>query len=482
MLFTRLPVAHAASPLLCVVLPFLLSSLVQAAEVTLNSTVETTATLSDNIDLQPRDRQSSGLVWTQNFGIDMRAEGAHSNLAVDGTLNLDTIFNDGTEVDLRPDMVALGQTELVNGLLFLDGGVSWQRQPIAPDTKLSATTGFSRNETTQVFQVNLSPTLRSRLGDYAKGELRYRYARNFIASDAIQETEVNQQFAALQSDRQLYPVRLTLTGERTDATTGGDGDLKQLTATLRTEYALSPRRVLIGIVGYDDIGGNAVEADLGGPVVAMGFRLQPGPQTQIEATAGYRYGRSNLQGLLRQHITERIQAVASYSSFLETPLEASGSGGLTIDPETGQIVNAITRLPLNFAVPGLRLEETASLTDRLDMALIGTFGRTTASVGVRWERRDFATDPDERLAAILLRLEHQLTSRFTVGLEGNYRRTQSQDELAPLNSALVRTSLNYEIGRSLVGYAAYSRNQRFSDTSEKEYAENAVLIGLRMTF
>jgi hypothetical protein len=39
---------------------------------------------------------------------------------------------------------------------------------------------------------------------------------------------------------------------------------------------------------------------------------------------------------------------------------------------------------------------------------------------------------------------------------------------------------NHPIG--LVEQQDYSRNQRFSDTSEKEYAENAVLIGLRMTF
>ena len=61
-------------------------------------------------------------------------------------------------------------------------------QPLTPDAGLSASTGFNSDETTQVANINFSPTLRSRFGDNAKGELRYRFARNFIASDAVRET------------------------------------------------------------------------------------------------------------------------------------------------------------------------------------------------------------------------------------------------------------------------------------------------------
>jgi uncharacterized protein (PEP-CTERM system associated) len=461
----------------------LLNSPGHTAEITLNGSIGSAITLSDNIDLEPDDQRSSGLVWTQKLGIDMRAEGASNDVAVNGTLNLDTIVNDGTEVDARPDLVALSRTELVDGLLFFDGGVSWQRQPITSDAGLSATTGFNREETAQVFGISLSPILRSRLGEHAKGELRYRYARNLIGSDAVRETEVNQQIAVLQSDRPLYPLRLTLTGEHNDVDQlGGEADLTQLTGTLRTEYAFSPRSAVIGIVGYEDITGGAVEPDIGGPIVGIGFRLQPGPGTEIEATVGYRYRRPNAQALIRHKVTERIRAVASYSSLLETPLETGGGSGLTIDSETGQIVNAVTRLPLAFSVSDLQVDDSASLTDRFDAALIGTFGRNTASLGVRWEQRDFANDPDENLTAVLLRIERQLTSRFTVALDGNYRHAQADDEPEPSDTVLVSASLSYEIGRSLYGFAAYSRGQRFSSTPADEYVENAFLVGLRMAF
>ena len=313
--------------------------------------------------------------------------------------------------------------------------------------------------------------------------MRYRFARNFIASDAVRETEINQQVAVLQSDRPLYPYRLTLTGEHTTSDQlGGNEDLRQLSGALRTEYAFSPRIALIGIAGYDDIGGNAVEPGLDGPFGAVGLHFQPNPRTDLEATIGYRFGRPNVQALLHQSITERIQAVVSYSTFLELPLDASSGSGLTIDPETGQIVHAITRLPLSFSFPGLGLTDSASLTDRFDAALVGTFDRTTATVGVRWERRDFATDPDERLAAILLRVQHQLTSRLTASLDSDFRRTESVGDKYPALSVLVRGGLSYEIGPSLYGFASYARSQGFSGGPEDKYVENAVLFGLRLTF
>ena len=488
MLVPCLPTARAARTVLGLLSLVLLTSPGRAADVTYNGSIGTSVTHSDNLDQDPKGQESSGLVFTQDVGLAMRAVGARSDVAVNGTVKLDTTVGDQKEVNLRPEVVALGQTELANGFLLLSGGMSWRREPLTPDAALSATTDLNSNDTTQVFNLNFNPTLRSRLGDYAKGELRYRYARNFIASDAVRETEINQQVAVLQSDRPLYPYRLTLTGEHTTADKlGGDklgsnGDLEQLSGSLRTEYAFSPRMALIGIAGYDDISGGAVDPDLGGAFGAVGLRYEPNSGTELEGTVGYRFGRPNVQALLRQRITGRIQAVVSYSTFLELPLDAGSGADLTIDPETGQIVHAITRLPLSVNFPGLGLKDSASLTDRLDAALTGTFDRTTATLGVRWERRDFATDPDERLAAILLRLQRQLTSRLTLSLDSDFRRTETAGDREPALSVLIRTGLNYEIGPSLYGYAAYARSQGFSGSREDKYVENAVMIGLRLTF
>ena len=232
-----------------------LTSPSRAADVTYNGYIETSVTHSDNLDLEPKGQESSGLIFTQDVGLGMRAVGAHSDVAVNGSVKLDNTVGDKNDVNLRPDVVALGRTELANGFLLLDGGMSWRREPLTPDAGLSASTGFNTEETTQVANINFSPTLRSRFGDNAKGELRYRFARNFIASDAVRETVINQQVAVLQSDRPLYPYRLTLTGEHTTSDQlGGNEDLRQLSGALRTEYAFSPRIALIGIAGYDDIG------------------------------------------------------------------------------------------------------------------------------------------------------------------------------------------------------------------------------------
>ena len=465
---------------LCLVLPL---SAGRAADVTFTGSVGSGVTLSDNIHLDPKGEESSGLVWTQGADIAFRALGAHSDVAVNGTVKLDTSFADENSVDLRPALFALGQTELLDGFLVMDGGLSWQRLPITSSAKLSATTGFNREETAQVVNLNLSPTLRARLGNDARGELRYRYARNFIGSDAVSETELNQQVAVVQTGSSLHPFRFTLTGEHTDANIlSGDEDLRMFSGSLRSEYALTRSTALIGILGYDTIGGQALEAGKDGAFGAVGLRYHPTPRMEMEATVGHRFGQLDLQALLRADITKRIRAVASYSTFIELPLDASGGGDLTIDPQTGRIVNALTRLPLSFSLPGVNLEESASLTNRFDAVLVGDFGRTTATLGVRWQTRDFARKPDEKTASLLLRLDRKLSERVGVSLESDVRRTVSADSPDPDVSLLVRTALTYEFGRSLSGYAALVRTQGFSDTSTGRYKENAVVFGLRMSF
>ncbi|MBP2300869.1 TIGR03016 family PEP-CTERM system-associated outer membrane protein [Azospirillum picis] len=455
----------------------------QAADVTFTGSVGSAITLSDNIDLDPKGRESSGLVWTQDADIALRALGARSDIAVNGNVKLDTTLADENSVELRPALFALGQTELLDGFLVMDGGLSWQRLPITPSARLSAATGFDREETAQVVNLTLSPTLRARLGDDTRGELRYRYARNFIGSDAVSETELNQQVAVVQIGSQLHPFRFTLTGEHTDANMlAGDEDLRMLSGSLRSEYALTRSTALIGVLGYDSIGGRALESGKDGPFAAVGLRYRPTPRTELEASVGRRFGQLDVQALARTDLTRRIRAVASYSSFLELPLDAGSGGDLIIDPESGRIVNAITRLPLSFSLPGLDLEEAASLTNRFDAVLVGDFGRTTATVGGRWQSRDFARKPDERTASILLRLDRKLSERLGVSLEGNVRRTVSADSPDPSVSLLLRTTLTYEFGRSLFGYAALVRTQGFSDTAADRYRENAVVFGLRMAF
>ena len=476
--------ACAVPGVLSVVLFLMLPpSIGRAADVTLSGSVGSGLTLSDNINLDPKGQETSGLVWTQDAGIAFRALGARSDVAVDGTVKLDTSFADETTVDLRPALFALGKTELLDGFLVMDGGLSWQRLPITPNAKLSATTGIDTEETAQVVNLSLSPTLRARLGNDIRGELRYRYARNFIGSDAISETELNQQIAVVQTGTSLHPIRFTLTGEHTDANMlSGDDDLRMFSGSLRSEYALTRSTALIGVLGYDSIGGAALEAGKDGAFGAVGLRYHPTPRTEIEATVGHRFGQLDVQALLRADITKRIRAVVSYSTFIEMPLDASSGGDLTIDPETGRIVNALTRLPLNVNLPGLTLEEAASLTNRFDAVLVGDLGRTTATVGVRWQNRDFARKPDERTASFLLRLDRKLSERLGVSLEGDVRRTVSADTSDPDVSLLVRTALTYEFGRSLFGYAALVRTQGFSDTPTNRYKENAVVFGLRMSF
>lgn len=476
--------ASAVPGLLSLLLTLMLPlSAGRAADVTLTGSVGSGVTLTDNINLDPKGQETSGLVWTQDADIAFRALGARSDVAVNGTVKLDTGFADETTVDLRPALFALGQTELLDGFLVMDGGVSWQRLPITPSARFSATTGFDTEETAQVVNLSLSPILRARLGNDARGELRYRYARNFIGSDAVSETELNQQIAVVQTGSSLHPIRFTLTGEHTDANMlSGDENLRMVSGSLRSEYAPTRSTALIGVLGYDSIGGAALDSGKDGVFGAVGLRYHPSLRTEIEATVGHRFGQLDVQALLRTNITKRIRAVGSYSTFIELPLDASSGGDLTIDPETGRIVNAITRLPLNVSLPGLTLEESASLTNRFDAVLVGDLGRTTATVGVRWQNRDFSRKPDERTASVLLRLDHKLSERLGVSLEGDVRRTVSADSSDPDISVLVRTTLTYEFGRSLFGYAALVRTQGFSDTSTSRYRENAVVFGLRMSF
>src|SRR5690349_14106816 len=107
---------NARAPLLLLALAPLPAA---AADVRITTSVGSSVTATDNVDLEPHDQAKDGLIWTNSASLGVSSTGARFKGALDYTLNLESTFSDRTDVRVFNDLAALGTFEVIPDLFFI---------------------------------------------------------------------------------------------------------------------------------------------------------------------------------------------------------------------------------------------------------------------------------------------------------------------------------------------------------------------------
>ncbi|MCF8030206.1 MAG: outer membrane beta-barrel protein [Desulfohalobiaceae bacterium] len=137
------------------------------------------------------------------------------------------------------------------------------------------------------------------------------------------------------------------------------------------------------------------------------------------------------------------------------------------------------------------------LTVRLERDIPG--GETYAGIGAEYNDRKDLSDQGEFFSHSPLRgdihagLDYALTQRWTLALSGQYRKSLYPDENRMEidgsitederedDRILVSVRGEYDVSRSVIGFAEYTRTDNDSNFSRNSYESNRFLVGMRWT-
>ena len=457
-----------------------------AADVRITTSVGSSVTATDNVDLEPHNQ--AGLIWTNSASLDVSSTGARFKGALDYSLNIESTFSDHTDADVFNDLAALGTFEVVPDIFFIQGRAFAGQQLGRSNGRVSASGRNAGSDVSNVYSFTVSPFFRFRLGTWADAEVGADYQRVFEPgnndnSNEIGDSESNRQHANISSTR-LARTDLTAQFQHEVVHAEGPNNYSEQTTGLTTaEYVLIPEFSLLGTAGYEAIDTTEVSGNLSGVVVYGGFDARPGPRSELRFSVGHRFDQVVYDALASYKISAHATFRASYDV---TFVPAQGNvlslpTNVTLD-KNGDLVDVTTGLPVNQGDLGLGLEQQPYVAKQAQASLVADYTRDQFNLLGSFEQRDFlGIQPNEDVLYATGRWTHDLSSNLRVGGTLGYRMSDTAGGERD-DTFLGRIDLAYDLAENATVYTAYSYTQRLSNIATEEYTENALIIGGRLSF
>jgi uncharacterized protein (PEP-CTERM system associated) len=465
-----------------------------AADIRITTSVGSSVTATDNVDLEPHDQAKDGLILTNSASLGVSSTGARFKGALDYTLNLESTFSDRTDVRVFNDLAALGTFEVVPDLFFIQSRAFAGQQLGRANGRVSASGRNTGSDVNNVYSFSVSPFFRFRLGTWADAEVGADYERVFEPgnnnnnnannNNETGDSENISQHATISSVGKLARTNLTAQFQHDVVHAEGPNNFSEQTTGLTTaEYAVIPEFSFLGTVGYEAIDTTDVSGNLSGVVLLGGFDARPGPRSELRFSAGNRFDRLVYDALASYKISAHALFRATYDV---TFVPAQGGAlslptNITLD-KNGDLVDVTTGLPVNQADLGLGLQQDPYIANRAEASLVSNYARDQFSLIGTFEHQDFLNvQPNEDVLYATGHWTHALSPNLRVGGTLGYRFTDvaggERDD-----TFLGRIDLSYDLAENATVYTAYSFTRRISNIPTEEYTENALTIGGILSF
>ncbi len=448
-----------------------------AAEIRFTKGMQSSVTVTDNVDLAPEGSEEAAIVTSAGPTAQLTVDGNRLDLLFAGSLQLQHFSNDNA-VRLDQNLRGSATAELWEDWLYLDLEGSSSRQLTEPDSRVSASDS-SRGDRESVTVLEASPYLAHNFGNWAEGELRYRRTQTFSGGDSGDSVQ-DEQIFRLESGTRFTRTRLGLLLERIDEESDdGDGptglqddndDVERSTAELAGQYAVWRRFSVTGTAGYDKVE-SSDDRDLGGPFYMLGFDTRPGPRSEFALGVGERYGGLWVEGDFSYDITERLTLTGEIDRILETGTDrlSDRRRGRVVDPVTGELVTE----DLNEDD-----QDGLAVTWRGTIGLDGVYGRNTFNLDLLYVDRQFE-DSSDTTYGLRGGWTRQLSRRWSTRLSGFATRVDGEPQTTTVGAQL---SLDYLVYTNTIIAVGVSRTERFADQPGDEYTENTATVIGRIRF
>jgi len=481
-----------------------------------------TATYTDNVD-QSEDDEESALILTARPGFTLRSEGSRRvQASVSYGMTGVVRFGGDDDNDLNHNLGAVGNAELIEDFLYIDGTASISQELIS---LFGSPADASINDTNRatVGTYRISPYIEKRLGTFATARARYAYDGAIFEDDVGSNSNANSFTAGLTSGTRFKDLSWGLNYSLRTSDYDDDADTTFENASATLGYALTRKFRVFGTVGqewneYVGTGGAMTEID--DSYYSVGFGWSPSRRTSIEASAGERYY-GNTYSFSGSHRTRTSQWTVRYSEnfndisqqFLS---EASRifwicNGNLfetpDFNPPAGQTgcVGPISagELASLFSSLGVSLADLVA-ANLLNIGIAdGVYIIKSFTAGVSWDIRRWGfglsvfdtrrvyqalDDAEDQTQGVTGSVSYRMSPLTTANGSLSFTRT-SEDALlsgagTPREDDLIILSLGmfHRFAEDLDGALTFRHTQRDSNALNSDYTENNLTASVNMRF
>lgn len=454
-----------------------------AGDLTITPTLEVRETFSDNVDLEPDGQEQSALITELVPGVSMRSESARVTAALDAfpILRHQTAGSDEGP-SLAGDLAGLGTVEALEDLFFIEAQASVSQEILS--SRQAAST--SNEETVQVYR--MSPYLRNRFGGFAEGEARYRLSQVFVGgqdgTDATSDSTTHSMHLSLDSGDDFTRLKWSANTFGSFESRPDDEDVTRWEADLESEYAFNRTISVIAAAGYQVFDDGTAANDIQDPTWRIGFRLRPGPRTDLRATYGQRDDARSANVKFQYDITARTSITASYAEVLEKSQErlVRNVSFIELEPETDSFIDPQTGLPFDPNQSPFDIDNETTRIKTYRFGVNGIRGRNTFGLnGAVQNEESLPAGLEQDIISLGGRFARRLSPHLTLNLFAGYERAEFDDGQED-DEYSVTAGLNYKLYENLRAGATYGFRMQNSNVDTAEFTENRVTASLRINF
>lgn len=485
--------------------------------------VSASATYTDNANQSETDPEDA-LILSVTPGFTLSSQGSRRvRASLHYGLSGVARFSEDNSTDLNHNLGAVGNAELIEDFLFIDGSARISQELISLfGSPAEADINDSNRATVGTYSI--SPYIQKRLGTFANAQARYTTSGAIFENQAAADSSVNSFSAALTSGTRFddlswglnYSIRKA--ENRNAATAAANADTTFEHASATAGYALTRKFRVFGTVGRD-WNDYLSASDIDGSSYSVGFGWAPTRRTSVEASVGERYFGStySFSGSHRTRLSRwTVRYSEDVSDITQQFLEESGrifwvcNGTLLetadLNPPAGQ-----TNCSGPISAGQLALFFSSYGISTADLIAVGLLNIATANgvyiiksftAGVSWDlgrlgfglsardtRRLYQAlaDAEDHVRGLTGSVSYRMSPQTTASSTLSFTRTSADALLAggtAREDDLVSLSLglNHRFTDKLNGALTFRHTERDSNAANADYKENSITASANMRF
>ncbi len=424
------------------------------------------ASHTDNIYLTKE--KDEGFIYRLSPGMQLTGEGSRTTIDIDYQLNITHFTEQSTSVETANRLNSSAEVTFVDNLLFLDLSANIRQRALSNSGPIDSQQLSITNNYSEVMTTRVSPYIDTLLGRDIRLLLRYSYGNVTYGENSLENnnsvlTTANASiFSTSTTERISWALDYAKRGSEVD-----DSDpiiFEQVEAT----FTLSPvaRWSVITSLGYEsnDYGVSVVE-NTDGMRYGLGLQWRPTELTRIKIMGYDRYY-GNTTTVEFEHRSGRTHYAFNYiEEYTVDAFAESGRGGALSTQNIGSISNE------------------AFLQRRASLNISRRFIRGNLSLELQSDEREYQRSrSEERTHSTRLQWNRRLSYHTNLLIGGRWSQTAFANSEREDNILVVRTAIDHQFGRRLMGLLEYEHTNHRSSESSAEYARNLFTLSFRLGF
>lgn len=447
--------------------------------------VSASETVSDNIGQDPSGEREVGLVSRAGPSISISGDTARVSAGFSGNLSgVHQVGGDDEGFSLDPRINGTSTTEVSPDLLFFDLRTSVSRQLL--DTRQSTSaSGASTENRDFLVTLTASPYLVHRLSDFADAEWRYSFSPVLVDSDNSADAYNHDGSLILSSGDDFSFLGWSWANSVGQQVRSGAADITTANTDFSVSYPLWQGFALIGGIGYEFRDGDTDNDDnFDGVSWRSGFSWQPNPDLSLDATYGHRSNSENLDASLNYRVGAKTSVNAGFSEALQTSQQrvVTNLGQLAINPDTGELINLETGETFTGDLDPFTFDDETTRTRTLRVGASHRSGRDTFNLSGLAGTSDGGSQGDEEFYTARLGWSRPLTQGLNLSSSASYDHSSFDEDDREDDTYQANIGLRYRLASNARAFVSYSLQVRDSSDSNEDFYENAVTLGLSLSF